>query len=229
MTVHAIIVAAGRGLRMTGTLRKQYCDLGGLPILSRTLSVFAHCPAVDRILLVVPKADFDFCKERILPPANCRKSVKLVPGGVERQDSVYNALLTKKYCMDDVLVIHDGVRPFLSCDRLTACIAEAQSSGACILGIPVVDTLKRVDDNGYIEQTVQREGMWQAQTPQAFQYHLLKSAHDNARKTGFSATDDALLVERLGERVRIIPGSLQNLKITTREDLVLADAVSQMR
>ncbi len=228
MTVHAIIVAAGSGTRLAGSIRKQYLDLGGLPILSRTLSVFAHCPAVDRLLLVVPRADFNFCKESVLPRADCRKSVKLVPGGAERQESVYNALLADKFCPDDVVVVHDGVRPFLSCDRLTACIKEAQTSGACILGIPVVDTLKRVDSNGCIEHTVQREDMWQAQTPQAFRYHLLKTAHDLARDAGVSATDDALLVEQSGERIHIIPGSKKNLKITTREDLALADAISKL-
>jgi 2-C-methyl-D-erythritol 4-phosphate cytidylyltransferase len=141
---------------------------------------------------------------------------------------VYNSLLAENYRPDDIVVIHDGVRPFLSHDRLTACITQARSSGACIMGIPVVDTLKRVDKNGDVEYTVQRAAIWQAQTPQAFVYHLLKSAHDDARRTGASATDDALLVERLGEKVKVIPGSLNNLKITTEEDLALAEAICRI-
>jgi len=225
MTVSAIIVAAGLGTRMTGDIRKQYLLLNGRPILSHTLRIFENCPAVDRIFLVVQAEDFDFCRTRILSSLKGRVNVTLVPGGAERQDSVYNGLVAAEHAGDDIVVIHDGVRPFVSCERLTACIAEAGASGACILGIPVVDTLKHVSPSGCIDQTIQREGIWRAQTPQAFRYRLIRQAHEDARKARWSATDDALLVERIGKKVKIVPGGMDNLKITTKEDLLLAEAI----
>lgn len=220
----AVIVASGKGMRMDGTVRKQYLDLAGRPILAHTLMAFNTCDLIDKILLVVPKEDFDYCQHNVLSCLQFQKEVFLVPGGFRRQNSVYNGLqaLDKE---TDTVVIHDGVRPFIQKTHLAACIAGAKSDGACILGVPASDTLKLVHPTGHVDKTLDREAVWMAQTPQAFKYDLIIKAHDRARRHGDVGTDDALLVERLGIRVKIIHGSRHNIKITTREDLDLARAL----
>jgi 2-C-methyl-D-erythritol 4-phosphate cytidylyltransferase len=222
--VSVIIVAAGKGVRMKEALRKQYLSLAGRPILSHTLLVFDRCRGINEIFLVVPGEDLDFCYKHILLPLTLQKKINLIPGGPERQDSVYNGLLAitdKK----SIVVIHDGVRPFVQPGHITACINGARHYGACVMGIPVYDTLKRVNDSGWIDKTIKRDTIWLVQTPQAFQYERIVLAHERARKDGYFGTDDALLVERLGKNVKMIQGSRYNIKITTREDLVLAKAI----
>ena len=222
-----IIVAAGKGIRMNQKARKQYLLMKGLPIISHTLKTFDSCEIIDDILLVIPEQDFDFCRTHILPSAEVNKRIELVAGGPERQDSVYNGLsaVTDPH---GIAVIHDGVRPFVNVDVLAACVKTAAIKGACILGMPVSETVKRVNSEGYIEKTLDRNPLWTAQTPQAFQYTIIKKAHDKARVDGIRGTDDALLVERLGHKVDIIEGSRFNIKITTPEDLQLADAIYQI-
>jgi 2-C-methyl-D-erythritol 4-phosphate cytidylyltransferase len=222
--VVAIIVAAGQGLRMQNPQRKQYLPLADLPILAHTLTVVDGCDPVDRISLVIPAEDFDFCRQNILDPIKPSHPVELVAGGTRRQESVYNGL--RQIAPDcDVVVIHDGVRPFVDPDQLTACLNGAREYGACILGIPAYDTLKQVDKYEYIVDTIARDAIWLAQTPQAFRYDLIKKAHDQARVDGYLGTDDASLVERLGGAVKILRGSRNNLKITTEEDLKIARAL----
>lgn len=222
--VSAIIVAAGKGIRMNDIVRKQYFTLAGRPILCHTVQVFDTCIEIDKIFLVVPEEDFDFCHKNIILPLKLQKKVNLVQGGKERQDSVYNGILAVDN-KDCIVVIHDGVRPFVRPEQLAACIKCAKECGACILGIPAFDTLKRVNSAGFIDKTLDRESIWLAQTPQAFQYDLIKKAHENARREGYTGTDDALLVERLGKDVKVINGSRCNIKITTQEDLMLARAM----
>ena len=225
--VYAIIVAAGKGIRLKGALRKQYVALDGVPILGLTLNKFDSCERVNQIILVVPKDDIDFCRNEILMSAKFQKDVMLIAGGVERQDSVYNGL--KAVDSDDgIALIHDGVRPFVRQEHLVACINGAAELGACILGIPAFDTVKKVNATNEITQTLKRDKLWLAQTPQAFQLKLIKKAHEAAKQEGFIATDDASLVERLGEVVKIIPGSRSNIKITNQEDLKLAQALSRI-
>ena len=222
--VTAIIVAAGKGVRMQGSLRKQYLPLAGLPILAHTLTVLAECELVGQIYLVIPQDDFDFCRERILNRIKLAATVNLVAGGARRQESVYRGLQQlDPGCR--IVVIHDGVRPFVQHDQITACINGAQKFGACILGIPAYDTLKQVDKSENIVNTITRDAIWLAQTPQAFRYDLVKKAHDQARLDGYQGTDDASLVERLGATVKIIRGSRSNIKITTKEDLEIARAL----
>ena len=223
--VSAIIVAAGKGMRMKSSLRKQYLLLAGRPVLAHTLLVFDACNLIENIILVVPKEDFDYCTENVLSPITLRNNVTLVSGGAKRQKSVYNGLLAVDSKSANIVVIHDGVRPFVSPEQLTACIIAAKDCGACILGIPADSTVKQVNNSGYVDKTIERDRIWLAQTPQAFQYSLLIKAHDKARREGFSGTDDALLVERLGGNVKVISGSKHNIKITTREDLALAKAI----
>ena len=222
--VPAIIVAGGKGVRMKKSVRKQYLNLGGIPILGHTLRVFNACDTITDIVLVAPEYDFDYCQDTILAPLKTKKPVALVRGGKTRQESVYNGLaaLENKKC---VVVIHDGVRPFVTPSQIAACISGAEAYGACLLGMPVGDTLKRVSPSGIVQETVLRDNMWQAQTPQAFQYALIRSAHDRAAKEGFTGTDDASLVERYGGDVKIIKGSAGNIKITHPEDLAIAEVL----
>ncbi|UCF94717.1 MAG: 2-C-methyl-D-erythritol 4-phosphate cytidylyltransferase [Desulfobacterales bacterium] len=223
--VFAIIVAAGNGIRMENKLRKQYLTINGRPILSHTLSAFDTCQPVDKIYLVIPREDFGFCEQNIVGPMRLKKELALVVGGAERQDSVYNGLLAIDAEINSTVVIHDGVRPFIRPELIEQCIRGVEESGACILGVPILETVKNIDSDGYIDKTIARENLWHAQTPQAFHYGLIRQAHEMARRESFGGTDDAVLVERLGTRVKMIDGSVLNVKITTREDLALARAL----
>ncbi|MEJ2165356.1 MAG: 2-C-methyl-D-erythritol 4-phosphate cytidylyltransferase [Desulfobacterales bacterium] len=222
--IAAVIVAAGKGARMQAPLRKQYLSLAGLPILARTLLVFDGCDLIEDIYLVIPKADLDFCREKIVSRVALNRKLHLVFGGARRQDSVYNGL--QKIDPDcSIVVIHDGVRPFVSIEQVVATINGARAFGACILGVPAHDTLKQVDAAENIVHTLQRDNIWLAQTPQTFRCDLIKKAHEKAKADGYLGTDDASLVERLGEPVKIIPGSRGNIKITQREDLKMAQCL----
>ena len=222
--VSAIIVAAGKGIRMKGTMRKQYLDLSGRPVLAHSIMAFDSCSQVAEIFLVVPKEDIEYCQNKILSLLDLKNQINLVHGGAKRQDSVYNGLQSIDKDTETV-VIHDGVRPLIHPEELKECILGSKKYGACILGTPASDTLKRVDKSGIIEATLPRENIWLAQTPQAFQYDLILKAHETARRDGYVGTDDASLVERLGADVKIINGSRFNIKITQKEDLAVAKAM----
>lgn len=222
--VTGIIVAAGKGIRMNRSVRKQYLTLAGHPVLCHTLRAMDTCPLIGHILLVIPSDDFEFCREHILASLATRNEITLVAGGAERQDSVYNGLQAARDT-DGIVVIHDGVRPFVDENTFTRCIEAAKTAGACISGIPISDTVKQVAVSGTIEKTLDRETLWLAQTPQVFRYGIIRKAHERARELGVKGTDDALLVERMGYDVRIVPGSRFNIKITTPEDLKMAEAI----
>jgi 2-C-methyl-D-erythritol 4-phosphate cytidylyltransferase len=222
MTVAALIVAAGRGVRMGSSRRKQYLLLSGRPILSHTIERFGACPEVDRITVVVPAEEIDHCQRQIVPGLRVTKEIRLVPGGNRRQDSVRNGLEALRIDTRIVL-IHDGVRPLVRPKLIAACIQGAREWGACIPAIEVTDTLKQVDGAGAIVRTVSRDGLYAVQTPQAFQTDLILKAHRHAIQEGWQATDDASLVERMGATVHIIPGERGNIKITTPEDLRWAE------
>ena len=222
--VSAIIVAAGKGARMNDAVRKQYLNLAGYPIVSHSLITFDECQQIADIFLVVPQKDINYCQKNILAPLTLQKKVHLVPGGAHRQASVYNGLLEIDQ-KTTTAVIHDGVRPFVSSENLTSCILGAKDFGACILAIPASDTLKHVERSGVIKKTLPRDTVWLAQTPQAFQYSLIMKAHETARYDGFIGTDDALLVERMGKDVKVVRGDKTNIKITTKEDLAVAQAM----
>ena len=222
--VSAIIVASGKGLRMEGTMRKQYLDLSGRPVLSHSIMTFDSCSLVDEIFLVIPREDVEYCQNKIISLLDLKNHINLVHGGDKRQDSVYNGLkaITKN---TETVVIHDGVRPFIQPEDLKECILFSKKYGACILGTPASDTLKRVDESDIIETTLPRKNIWLAQTPQAFKYDLILKAHETARRDGYVGTDDASLVERMGEDVKIIYGGRFNIKITKKEDLAIAKAM----
>ncbi len=223
----AIIVAAGVGSRMGSDIRKQYLPLGHHPILWHSLKIFECCPEIDQIHLCIPKQDFDFCRSTLLAHLESPEKIRLVPGGARRQESVYNGIMAinTDAGQNDIVVIHDGVRPFIHSMDITGCIRGAVMTGACIIGIPATDTLKRVDDKGHVAKTLSRENVWMAQTPQAFRYHVIKTAHETARQKNVTGTDDAQLVELAGHAVQMIRGQGPNIKITTRQDLALALAL----
>lgn len=220
----AIIVGAGRGVRMNRATPKQYLLLQQMPILVHSIMAFNACRDVHQIILVVPPKDIQFCKEKIINPVAMKKPIQLVAGGERRQDSVWQGLLAIND-KESIVVIHDGVRPVIEPRQISACIDGAAETGACILAIPVSDTLKAVNSDYQIESTVNRDGLWLAQTPQVFQYKILIKAHESACKEGFSNTDDSALVERMGIKVRVILGSRRNIKITDPEDLDMAKAL----
>ena len=218
------IVAGGSGTRLPGALRKQYRLLAGQAVLARTLAVFEASPVVDALVLAGARRRF-----KLLPgkfSAVPGKPVELVAGGRERQESVYHGALPLPAGEGDLVAIHDAVRPLLAAHHLAACVEGARRWGASVLAVPAVDTLKRVGP-GVLEATLDRRNVWLAQTPQAFRTALIFKAHVRARREGLAATDDAQLVERLGAPVQVVAGSPTNLKITTAEDLILAEALLQ--
>jgi len=222
--VYALIVAGGKGARLKSPQPKQYLLLAGVPILTRTLQAFGACDRIDRIIVVVPPADIAFCREAIIPPAGLRKSIQVVAGGSRRQDSVYNGLAAIEGD-DSIVAIHDGVRPLAAAETIAACVEAARVHGACIPGVPAWETLKQVSAPGIVASTLPREQVWLAQTPQVFRTGIIRAAHAQARQEGFLGTDDACLVERLGQEVRIVLGQRRNIKITTPEDLAIAEAL----
>jgi 2-C-methyl-D-erythritol 4-phosphate cytidylyltransferase len=219
---HAIIVAAGKGLRMRAQMPKQYLPLNGIPVLARTIGAFARCPHIGKIIVVIPPGDQPHCRQHILPLVQTEKAIRLVEGGRERQDSVFNALNVIRE-KTDLVAIHDGVRPMITTDQITACITAADNSGACIMALPVTDTVKQVTRERTIARTVDRSDLWLAQTPQVFRHEIILEAHRKARREGFIGSDDAMLVERAGHPVRVVRGHKDNLKLTTQEDIALAE------
>ena len=195
-----------------------------------TLEVFERVSEVHEVLVVVHPEDLEFCEE-VIDPYPLKKVLRLVPGGKERQDSVYNALkvLWKKEDELDVVLVHDGVRPLVSPAQVRQVVTAARRYGGAILGIPCQDTLKRVDSRKEIIATVDRQELWQVQTPQAFRAAILWRAYQRAMEKGFYATDEAALVEALGDTVVVVPSSPLNLKITTPDDLKMAEAILSLR
>ena len=218
--VVAIIPAGGRGSRMGGERPKQYLLLGGRPLLWHVLNCFEESSLVGGIVLVLRPEDMDYCRCQVLEPGGFRKIRAVVPGGRERCDSV-GAGLQATGPEDEIVVVHDAVRPFVSQALLQRVIEAAVAHRAAIAGLPVRETIKQVE-GGRIVQTPDREGLWSAQTPQAFHRDLLLEAHA-CMPPGVGATDDAVLVERLGCGVRMVEGDAANLKITTPEDLAWAE------
>jgi 2-C-methyl-D-erythritol 4-phosphate cytidylyltransferase len=224
--IAAIIAAAGFGVRMGHKTPKPYLTLAGKPILANTLAVFEKAKEIREVVVVVHPDELENCQENVIAPFGFKKVLRLVPGGKERQDSVYHALKTLQREDDlEIILVHDGVRPFITQEQIRRVIQGARQHGAAILGIPAQDTLKRVDSQGRVIQTLERRDIWQIQTPQAFQAPLLWRAFVEAYSRNFYGTDEASLLEELNLPVAVIPGSPLNLKITTREDLELAEAM----
>ena len=222
MKVEALIVSAGKGHRFIEGKKKQFHLLAEKPILAHTLDKFETCPLIHSILLVVGQEDMDYCLKEIIEKYQYKKISQIVPGGKRRQDSVRNGIevLSKDA---EIVVIHDGVRPFVTKEMIEDSIRSAIRFGAVVLAMPVKETIKMVQPDGTVLKTLDRESLWQIQTPQTFQVNVIKEAYHKATEDGFAGTDDACLVERLGIKVHILPGSYTNIKITTLEDLILAN------
>jgi len=224
--ISVIIPAAGSGKRMGGSTSKQYLTIGDRPILIETLIVFNASPYIDEIILVSPPDDLPLIK-KMLKGYSLNKVSKIVEGGKERQDSISNGLDALDPSSSIVLV-HDGVRPFISDEIIKELIDTVNQYGAAIVAVPVKDTVKKIWDAAIIE-TVPRENLWLAQTPQAFRAKIIIDAYANAEEKGLMGTDDASLVEAMGLDVKIVMGSYENIKITTPEDLVFAEAIKKER
>ena len=235
MKVVVIIPAAGLGTRMApaGSAKgkgpsKQFSDLGGTPILIHTLRKFATGPRINEILVALRKDEIAGFQERLQRDsgADVAKKTRLVEGGEHRQHSVANALAQVSAGIDDIVLVHDAVRPFVTLEIIDEVIKGAEKFGAAIAGIPAVDTIKKVErtaDGALITATIPREHVVLAQTPQGFRYQVLKKAFDEAIADGFIGTDEASLVERSGHEVAVVMGSPQNIKITTPGDMKLAE------
>jgi 2-C-methyl-D-erythritol 4-phosphate cytidylyltransferase len=216
-----VIVAAGKGSRMGSTESKQYLLMDHKPILVHTLEVFQQIAEVSSIVLVIGEGDEGRC-EGYVEQYRLTKVSAILSGGSERQASVLKGLRALPAETSWVLV-HDGVRPFVSEQHVLACWQQAIKSGSSVLAVPVKDTVKIVNTAGYIESTPNRRSLWAIQTPQAFRLADLVTAHERAEVDQFIGTDDAMLMERLGSKVAIVEGSYENIKITTPEDLTWAE------
>jgi 2-C-methyl-D-erythritol 4-phosphate cytidylyltransferase len=228
LLISAVIVAAGKGSRMNMDINKQYVDICGKPVVARTLQVFEDCRWINEIILVINQQDLEFCRVNIVDKYGFRKVKTLVPGGQERQDSVCKGLLQVDTSCSIVL-IHDGARPFVTENCINLSIEAALEFGASCVAVPAKDTVKKADSNGFAIETPDRSALWLIQTPQTFKYGLILEAHKRAIDDGFEGTDDAVLVERLGAPLKLVMGSYDNIKITTQEDIVLAEAIAGSR
>ncbi len=216
----ALVPAGGSGTRFGAARAKQFLELSGVPIVVRTLRQIAACADIDRIVVALPAADIPLFED-LLAQHPVGKIDRIVPGGKQRQDSVREALAA---CDVEAgfAVVHDAVRPFISPGLISATIDAAKSDRAAVVGHPVTDTIKEVE-NGLAFRTPPRELLYAIQTPQTFEINLLREAHARALRENWSVTDDAMLVEKLGIQVRIVPGPTDNLKITHPRDLSLAE------
>lgn len=215
-SIGVVLPAGGTGTRLGRRTPKQFLRLGGEPILIVTLRHFLRHPDVECVVVAAPAAHAARTRALVGGSAGHRR-VQVVPGGLTRQASVRCGLDALPAGLDLVLV-HDAVRPFITRALVDAVVAAAAADGAAVCALPIAETVKRVRD-GVVEATLDRSVLWAAQTPQGFRVELLREAHDKARRDGIEATDDAMLVERLGHAVRVVPGLVGNVKITTPADL----------
>ncbi|WP_223703260.1 2-C-methyl-D-erythritol 4-phosphate cytidylyltransferase [Sutcliffiella deserti] len=221
MKYQVIVLAAGQGKRMKAGKNKQFIELAGKPVIVHTLTVFENDPLCEQIKLVINEKE-RMVFESLLAKYPISKIEEMILGGKERQDSVYNGLRAVKD--SEIVLVHDGARPFIAQSVIHRLVDRAKREGAAIVGVPVKDTIKRVSNN-MVEETVERASLWVIQTPQAFQYDILMQAHHQAKKEEYMGTDEASLVERLNVPVYIVEGDYENIKLTTPEDLLIANAI----
>lgn len=225
--VIAIIPSAGRGLRMSSMVEKPYILLNGRPILAHTLDVFEQCHEVDGVVVVVEPDKVSECRAQVVAYFGYTKVLDIIAGGLTRQESVYRGLqwLGSHSVM---VIVHDAARPLILPELIRETIRVCHRDGAALVAVPVKDTVKIVR-NRVVESTPDRSTVWLAQTPQTFSTELLKEAHERALREAYVGTDDSSLVERMGHPVSVVPGTYENLKITTPEDLDLAEQILQRR
>jgi 2-C-methyl-D-erythritol 4-phosphate cytidylyltransferase len=223
--VAAVIAAAGRSARMGQGTPKVLLSLHQVPVIVRSILPFHHASVVEDIVVVATEASIERVRE-LVAKYGLGKVSAVVAGGLKRQQSVALGLQALGRC--DVVLVHDGARPLVTAEIIERVVEAAVEHGAAVPAVPVRDTIKRVEGDRVLE-TLNRDELRAVQTPQGFRYDLLVQAHERAREEGFYGTDDATLVERLGHPVAVVPGSPENLKITTPEDLLLAEALLQWR
>lgn len=219
----AIVLAAGQGKRMQSTIQKQFLEVKGYPVLYYSLRTFQESPLIDEIILVTSADALDYCRKEIKEKYAFTKIKSIIPGGKERYDSVYAGLCECPDC--DYVFIHDGARPFITEEILQSGWDGVQQTGACVIGMPSKDTIKLADANTCVEETPDRARVWNIQTPQIFRYDLIRNAHESIRKKDMSGvTDDAMVIEQeSGIKVKLAKGSYYNMKITTPEDILVAE------
>jgi 2-C-methyl-D-erythritol 4-phosphate cytidylyltransferase len=225
MNYKVVIPAAGQGKRMKAGKNKQFIKLRDVPVIIHTLRVFEQDAWCEEIILAVNQDEMGQFQE-LLSSYHINKVCSLIIGGEERQHSVYNGLKVLKN--EGIVLIHDGARPFVTEEAIHRLVRVAFEEKAAVLGVPVKDTMKRVQ-GGAIIDTIERSSLWAIQTPQAFLVPFIKHAHEEARKQSFLGTDDASLVEQIGERVKVVESDYDNIKLTTPEDLWYAEAILQKR
>jgi len=225
MHVNAIIVAAGEGKRMGGPISKTFLPIAGRPLVLRTLDRFFSTRSVEKVVVVVAEKDIRRGQELIQSDPNLRHRPWLLQaGGASRQESVRHGL--EKLGLDcEIVAIHDGARPFISAALIDRCVDEASRSGAAVIGVPVRDAIKVVSADHWVKATPARDTLWEIQTPQAFRKELIVEAHNWGRRQAIEATDDAMLVEQMGQPVFLLEGERTNIKITIPEDVLLAEAL----
>lgn len=232
----AIILAAGQGKRMGGKVQKQYLELLGHPILYYSLAAFQDSPLIDSMLLVTGAAEIPYVQQEIVEKYHFSKVRAVVEGGAERYASVWKGLQALENEMteeekDGYVFIHDGVRPFVHEEILSRAFDAVKQYHACVVGMPSKDTVKLADEEGFVAVTPARSLVWSIQTPQVFDFRLAYQAYAQLEKSGRSdVTDDAMIVEAFTEtKVRLVEGSYENIKITTPEDLKIAEAFLKRR
>ena len=224
----AVIAAAGQGKRFGDGPPKQFLPLRGKPVLAYSVETFSKSDLIGEIIIVVPEDWARTVKTDIVDRLSIPKVTKIIPGGPERQDSVLNGFNSLSGT-PDIVAVHDGARPLVSLELLEEVIRQASACGAALAALPSNDTIKKSSPEMYVDGTVPRESLWFAQTPQAFRYEVLKNALSKAADDRFTGTDESLLVERTGVKVKIVKGSPYNIKITTPEDLALGELILNMR
>lgn len=220
----AIVLAAGRGRRMNSSIQKQFLELQGKPVVYYSLDCFQNSPLIEKIVLVTGKDSLSYCKKEIVDRYHFTKVTEIVPGGKERYDSVYAGLLACENT--DFVFIHDGARPFITEEILQRGFQGVKKTGACVVGMPSKDTVKIADHRNCIQETPDRSKIWTIQTPQIFSYTIIRSAYESIRKKDMSnITDDAMVAEQESDvQIQLTEGSYRNIKITTPEDLLIAEA-----
>ncbi|RDY22753.1 2-C-methyl-D-erythritol 4-phosphate cytidylyltransferase [Romboutsia maritimum] len=222
-----IIVAAGSGSRMNANKNKQFIKINGKEIIAHTLEKFYNNKQINNVVVVIKKDELDYFNKEIINKYGFN-NIKIAFGGNERQDSVYNGLkMLDNNCK--IVLIHDGARPFVTDDIIENSILKATENKAVVVGVPVKDTIKIVDEKGSIIDTPNRNTLWAVQTPQTFDYDILIKSYERAFKDEFYGTDDAMLVERIGYSVKMIKGSYNNIKITTPEDINIGTQILELQ
>ncbi|MDR7246809.1 2-C-methyl-D-erythritol 4-phosphate cytidylyltransferase [Priestia megaterium] len=221
MKYEIIVLAAGQGKRMKAGRNKQFLTIQNVPLIIHTLQKFEQDPWCSGIVLVVNEKEVEIFEE-LLTEYPIQKVQSLTVGGDERQYSVYNGLKSLKQAQ--MVLIHDGARPFVQQNTIHELVEKAASDKAAVLAVPVKDTIKRVEQGTVIE-TVERSSLWAIQTPQAFLFDVVMDAHEKAKTNEYLGTDDASLVEKAGQKVSIVEGNYDNIKLTTPEDLLYAEAI----